>query len=456
MPNDTPNAADAAASPEGAAPAPPLPGGGQGAADPQPYAGDVRGMAGAAEEHEQAGWVAVARHLLARAGAWALRVVAVFRPVGWVVIGIALGAWIVGFALDWRELKVAAAMLTVLIGLSALFLIGRTTYDVALDLTRTRVVVGEKAYGALTLRNSGTRAILPSRVVLPVGSGRGAFGVKRLAPGEEIEELFTIPTSRRAVLSVGPVSIVRGDPFGLFERTEPRDEPVDLYVHPKTVRIAGQSLGYVRDLEGLVSTVIARDDISFHALTEYQPGDDLRHVHWRSTARTGTLMMRTYEETRRSHFVLGLSTTASEYASDEEFEMAVSAVGSVGLRALKDSFAVDLRTQLIDAESKRPKRLLDALAGVEGTRQRDGDVAALGQRITNDLPLASIVVLVCGSRTTTAQLREATGRFPHGVRSLAIVVAEGVEPSLRRIGDADVVTVGSLDDVSTTVRRVLS
>ena len=135
-------------------------------------------------------------------------------------------------------------MIAIALALCALFLIGRTAYDVSLDLTRTRVVVGERAVGALTLANRGSRAILPSRVVLPVGAGRGVFGVRRLAAGEAAEELFAIPTQKRGVVEVGPVSVVRGDPLGLFERVHRRDEPVDLFVHPRTVLFEGQSLGF--------------------------------------------------------------------------------------------------------------------------------------------------------------------------------------------------------------------
>ena len=87
-------------------------------------------------------------------------------------------------------------MIAVALALCALFLIGRTAYDVALDLNRTHVVVGERAVGALTLANTGRRAILPSRVVLPVGAGRGVFAVGRLAAGASAEELFAIPTHR--------------------------------------------------------------------------------------------------------------------------------------------------------------------------------------------------------------------------------------------------------------------
>jgi hypothetical protein len=141
------------------------------------------------------------------------------------------------------------------------------------------------------------------------------------------------------------VSVRRGDPLGLFERAHDRRQAVDLYVHPQTTALEGLSLGHLRDLEGLPVQHLARDDVSFHALREYQPGDDLRHVHWKSTARVGEVMVRQYEETRRSHFVVGLSTLPDEYREAAEFELAISVAGSIGLRALRDSRVLDARTQ---------------------------------------------------------------------------------------------------------------
>ena len=403
----------------------------------------------------QASWREVALYLLGRVAGALRRAAKVVRPVGWILIGIAPMLWIVGLAMGWREVTVAAVVVTVVIALCLLFLIGRTTYDVRLDLSRTRVVVGERAIGALTLANSGSRAILPSRVVLPVGTGRGVFGIKHLSPGEEVEELFAIPTTRRAVLPVGPVSIVRGDPLGLFERVDSRDEPVDLFVHPRTVRFDGQSLGFVRDLEGMTSRDLARDDIAFHALSEYQPGDDLRHVHWRSTARTGTLMMRTYEQTRRSHFVIGLSSHPGEYAHPDEFELAVSAAGSLGLRALRDAYRVDVRTQAGKLRTDTQKHLLDALSGVDSTRPRDGSTAALAGTVSAGAPAAAVVVLVCGSRVPAPQLQSAVSRLPLGSRALVVVAALGEEAGRRRIGDADVITIGALEHLPPSLRRVL-
>ncbi|WP_243076146.1 DUF58 domain-containing protein [Microbacterium sp. SS28] len=393
-----------------------------------------------------------ASRVLARARA----VAGVVRPAAWVVIGTAVALWILGAQLGWWELTIAAVVLASVLALSLLFLIGRTSYEVTLDLGRTRVVVGERAVGALTLANSSRRAILPSRVVLPVGAGRGVFSVRRLGPGDEAEELFAIPTQRRGVLPVGPVSVVRGDPLGLFERVHRRDEPVDLYVHPRTIAFAGQSLGFLRDLEGLSTTDLSPDDVSFHALREYQPGDDLRHVHWKSTARTGTVMVRQYEETRRSHFVIGLTTDAREYRDQDEFELAVSVAGSVGLRALRDSQRVEVRVQRGELPARTGKQFLDSLAALDQSAPKHGGLAGLTGAVAASLPLASVVVLVCGSRLDAVGLREACARLPFGARSLVIVAESGATPSLRRIGDADVVTLGTLDQLPNALRKVLA
>ncbi|MFS0853082.1 DUF58 domain-containing protein [Microbacterium sp. 179-I 3D4 NHS] len=404
-----------------------------------------------------AGWRDVAAVIGARVLARLRLIAGAVRPLAWVLMALAVGFWILGQVAGWAEFTIAATVIAITVLLCALFLIGRTAYDVSLDLARTRVVVGERAVGALTLANRGTRAILPSRVVLPVGSGRGEFGIQRLAPGEEAEELFAIPTQKRGVVKVGPVSVVRGDPLGLFERARRRDDPVDLYVHPRTVLFDGQSLGFLRDLEGMPATDLSRDDVSFHALLEYQPGDDLRHVHWRSTARTGTMMVRQYEETRRSHFVIGLSRSAGDYAVPDDFELAISAAGSIGLRALRDSQRVDVRVQGRELPAGTGKQLLDSLSAIETSKPREGGIAELAGVVAATMPLASVVVLLCGSKVRPDDLRLACSRLPFGARVLAIVTDGTVTaPALRRIGEADVLTVGTLEQVPLALQRVLA
>lgn len=392
-----------------------------------------------------------------RVGARIAVVGGVIQVTGWVVIAVAIVLWITALTLGWEEAFVAAIVATVLALLCVGFLFGRTAYDVDLDLTRTRVVVGERAVGALKLANRTSRALLPSEIVLPVGSGRGVFQVPRLHAGQEHEELFAIPTTHRSVLSVGPVSVLRGDPLGLFERTHDRRQAVDLFVHPRTLPLEGLSLGQMRDLEGLPDQHLARDDVSFHALRDYQPGDDLRHVHWKSTARTGTLMVREYEQTRRSHFVVALSTHPGEYRDADEFETAISVTGSVGLRALRDSRTLDVRTSEGKIRAETGRRFLDSLSAIETTKPRDGGIVALAGILAAHSPDAAVAILICGSTVDAGQIRLACSRVPFGVRTIAVIADGRLEsPALRRVGDADVVALGHLDQLPNALRKVLS
>ena len=345
----------------------------------------------------------------------------VIRPAAWVLIVAAAVLWVAGESLGWWELTVAAVVLTVVLVVCALLLIGRTAYDVGLDLNRTRVVVGERAVGALTLANAGRRAILPSRVVLPVGAGRGVFAVQRLAPGASVEELFAIPTSRRGVLAVGPVSVVRGDPLGLFERVHRRDEPVDLFVHPRTVLFEGQSLGFLRDLEGLPATDLSRDDVSFHALREYVPGDDLRHVHWRSTARRGHLMMRQNEARRRTPVLVMLDVRPGSH-DRASFERAVEACASIVTAIERSARPVEVMLstgRMIGAPGRRHLgTVMDELAVVEPhgpdrivaseTRYRSSAIVAIiGRAQPNDAAALGVLVRDGGQLTVVECMPEA-------------------------------------------------
>jgi uncharacterized protein (DUF58 family) len=212
----------------------------------------------------------------------------------------------------------------------------------------------------------------------------------------------------------------------------------------------------MRDLEGLPTTDLSPDDVSFHALREYQPGDDLRHVHWRSTARTGQLMVRQYEETRRSHFVIGLSTLGSDYGTADEFELAISIAGSVGLRALRDSRQVDVHVQGRDLPAGTGRRLLDSLAALDQSRARKGRLEELAGAVAAGVPQAAVVVLVCGSTVDATRLRVACSRLPYGARVMAVRAQLGAVPSLRRIAEASVVTVGELAQLPAALGKVLS
>ncbi len=302
------------------------------------------------------------------------RGVAVARVVtvrGVIVLACGLVAVAAGMDLGWQELWALGFTVLGMFAVAAVFLLGRNAYQVAVTLSRDDVVVGDQAVGEILVTNPTRRSLLPARVELPVGNGFAAFEIPRLAGGERHDALFGIPTQRRAILPVGPVRSVRGDSLGLVARRVRWTDPVDLFIHPKTVRLAGASSGMLRDLEGLPSADLADDDVSFHALRDYVAGDDLRHVHWKSTARTGTMMVRQFEQTRRSHLSIVLSTRAADYADEDEFELAISSVGSLGVQALADGKDLTVVRSGRSVASSTSKRLLDDLSGVESVSRGD-------------------------------------------------------------------------------------
>ena len=113
-----------------------------------------------------------------------------------------------------------------------------------------------------------------------------------------------------------------------------------MYIHPDIVPLHTLHAGIIRDLEGNPSDDLVNDDLSFFGLREYEYGDDVRNVHWLSTAKTGTLMIRQFEATRRTDSSVSLDVAAFSYASAEEFELAVSVFASIGVQCVSERRAL--------------------------------------------------------------------------------------------------------------------
>src|SRR5690606_24204486 len=211
-------------------------------------------------------------------------------------------------------------------------------------LDRDRVVAGSEITGELDVANRGARASLPVLLDIPVGEGLVEAHIPLLRAGAQHREQITISAARRGGLPVGPMTLSRGDPRGNLRREQAWPEVQTIYVHPVTTPIPSTSAGFLRDLEGATTTTIVDSDLAFHAIRDYVQGDSRRHVHWKSTAKTGQLMVRQYEETRRSRIAVLLDLHAERYTSDDEFELAVSAAASLALQALRDGREVLITT----------------------------------------------------------------------------------------------------------------
>lgn len=375
--------------------------------------------------------------------------------LGWMLAAAAVACLIAGVVLGWQELVLAGIACAALLAVASLFTLGRSLYAVRLDLASSRVVVGDRAVGRVIVRNAAKHGLLPARIELPVGASFATFHIPRLATDEERDELFTVPTNRRAVLTVGPVRSVRGDALGLLRRQVLWTDASDLFVHPRTIGLDGASAGFLRDLEGAATRVLSNSDISFHALREYVPGDDRRYVHWRTSARIGKLMVRQFEETRRSHVTIALCALAGDYPVEDGFELAVSVCGSLGLQALREEKAFSVLVGNAQLRTQTGARFLDQLSGVE-SEERGHDVVGLGRRIAEIAPQTSVAVLVCGSETTATQLQSAAAALPLGVYAIAVICSPGAEISRRVLGGLVILTVGALADLPRAMRRAVA
>jgi len=383
----------------------------------------------------------------------------IITPLGWSVLGAAVALFLLAFGGGWVECAIAGSALLAALLAALLFSIGRARYRVEIDLRTRRVVVGEPASGRIVVTSTASRALLPSRMELPVGDGVGRLAIPALRPAEQHEDLFVVPTQRRAVIAVGPARSVRGDAFGLVRREVRWTDPQLLYVHPRTTSLSGAVAGFFKDLEGQPTDDLSNDDVSFHALRGYVPGDDRRYIHWRTSARSGALMVRQFEETRRSHIAVALSTDAAEYADPDEFELAVEAGASVVVQAAKESRELTVVAGGTPVPAGPARRTLDRLAGVQiddrpaRTADLEVGIVATARRVAELTPDVSIVFLLCGSTPTPAQIRQAGAALPVGVRVIAVRAVPGVAPSVRRISGLTVVTVGALDKLPVTLRK---
>jgi uncharacterized protein (DUF58 family) len=170
----------------------------------------------------------------------------------------------------------------------------------------------------------------------PAGGAAGGCLIPVLGPGSGAEASYELPTERRGVIAVGPLSISAGDPFGLVERRVEGAGPGRLVVHPRIRPVLPVPGSASRDARlGRTHPARAPRGDDFFALREYEVGDDLRRVHWRSTARTGDLMLR-QDELRFGEMATVLVDTRAVTHHGDSFERALEAAASVAAALVDD------------------------------------------------------------------------------------------------------------------------
>ncbi len=387
-----------------------------------------------------------------RATRWVRARADVVSPAGWVVLLLSVAAWVAGRQLGWQEMMRLATVAGVVVLVALLFLLGRTELSVRAEVEPERVTVGDTATGQLFVTNTSRHRLFPLRMELRVGRSAKVFDVPSLPGGGNYDELLLLPTHRRQIIPVGPATSVRGDPLGLLRRAIDWTEPIPLYVHPRLATLDNLGAGFLRDLEGQPTTDLSTNDVAFHTLREYAPGDDSRFVHWKTSARIGKLMVRQFVDTRRSHLAVVLSGDVAEYHDAAEFELAVSLAGSLAARALRDGEAVSVSACGRALPSGNAQLLLDGLAGIDLTE----GTGLLSQAVDMNraVPGVSIVALVCGSSVALSETRAAAARFGENVKTLVIQATTAGPGAITIAGATTAVRVASLDEFGKQMWKV--
>jgi uncharacterized protein (DUF58 family) len=305
---------------------------------------------------------------------------------------------------------------------------------------------------ALVVRNPGDTRTGGLLLDLPVGASTQRYDLPGLPAGTTHEEAFTIRTHRRGVIPVGPPVTRRGDPFGLLSRDVRWAQVREVLVRPPMVPLESLGGGLLRDLEGVSTESVSQADLAFHALREYVPGDDLRHVHWRSSAKlsgsTGasSLLVRQYLDTRRSHATLVVDDARASWREEDDFETAMEVVASVVVRALLDEFQT---TVVCGEHAGQGQRALDtvcrAALGGHG-------LLAAARAAAHTAPDTSLVFLVGGTSTDLATLRRAAACFEPEVRRLAIRIGPGERSTVTAIDGLTVLHLAARDDLGPLLR----
>ncbi len=375
----------------------------------------------------------------------------VVSPLGWTLLVGAIAAWLLADRLGWAEFGYVAAVFGIILVLSAMFTFGRLRLDVERIVAPLRVRVGEAAAAQLQITNRAATPLLPIGVEMPVGSAVARYTTPILKPGASYEELALIPTERRGVVVIGSVTTQRGDPFGVFRREVAWTDPIEMFVHPRTVPLEPLGSGWLRDLEGQTTNEVSMSDLAFHTLREYVPGDDRRYIHWRSSAKasaaagTGSFLVRQFLDTRRSHVAVIVDVNPRAYSTPEEFELAIAAGASVALRAITDEMDLSIVCGENAALAPVPQKALDTFSRAELS---DWTLARATGKLATLAPDASVVLLITGPATEFADLRHARALLPHEVNTIGLQVQEGAPTSLRQVAGFPLIGIGSLADLA--------
>ncbi len=267
------------------------------------------------------------------------------RGIGLIAAGVVL--LVAGFRFGYPELAVLGFAAIVAVAAALAFVAWRPQLTIRREADPDRVMRGEPCRLSLDIGNAsrffGTSLVARDRLR---PGGTVAVPLVQLRPGRTTRVSYPVPTVRRGLIQVGPLEISRRDPLGLVGAVRRYGTAATVWVRPKVHPIGAVPIGLSRSMDGRVDR-IPHGSITFAALREYVIGDDLRHVHWRTSARIGELMVREHVDTTLPRIVLLLDDRAVAHVRDAHgestFESACEAAASVLVAAVRADVHVELQ-----------------------------------------------------------------------------------------------------------------
>ena len=246
----------------------------------------------------------------------------------------------------WRyeELVIAAVAALVAVVVSLWSARAAQRAEVVRTVSSPRVARGDPIRAVYRITNPGRRRLAPVTILDECDEQQVRVPVGEIAPDDRSEAMGLIPTRRRGIFPIGPWSIERIDPFGLAVGRRQGHVPGRIIVHPRIYPLGGPygAMHTIED-EAVVRTAASDPLSGFVSLREYVDGDDPRLIHWPTSARMGTLMLREHVELRRPEFTVVLDAL-DRVATTEDFEEMVDVAASIAVHTLGSGVTVRLRT----------------------------------------------------------------------------------------------------------------
>ncbi len=327
---------------------------------------------------------------------------------GWGLLVAAVVCFLVARLLGVPELQVAALTILLVLGGAAL-LVWTAGSRLTVDRTVTPGTVwfDQQATVQLTISNVAPVPSSPAHLVDAVPSGFGGHAhlrVGALPPEGRVSATYRLRGAQRGTATIGPLEARTGDPFGCFSRTITLPSTSTLTVYPPVVRVPhGLPLGGATSSGRLGRRRLTPDGEDLADVREYVHGDDLRSVHWASTARRGKLMVRRAETATAPRAVVLLDVRAERHVGAgpaASIESAVAAAASAAHHlASRGRAVVLLDAPLRTAARPEPwERLLTRLADVEpGPSDLPATLQQLAQGLAGDGTLVAVLTTPTGS-----------------------------------------------------------